>query len=155
MNIRFFQKSLLIIFTFYWFIFGHGGSSFLHRLISSCGEPGLLSSCAQASHCGGFSCGAQALEHAGLRSCGSHALEHRVSSCGGWVKLLHGVWGFLGSGIKPVSSALARDFFTTAPPGKPSLLVFELFLFWYSGNTAVVVRMCVRDETGHRVSWKR
>ena len=92
--------------------------------LSLAAESQGYSSCAQASHCGGFSCGAQTLEHAGFSSCGSHALEHRVSSCGGWVKLLHGVWGFLGSGIKPVSSAVARDFFPTAPPGKPSLLVF-------------------------------
>ena len=57
---------------------------------------------AQASHCGGFSCGAQALgawtsvvaacrlgscgtralERAGFSSCGSQALEHRLSSGG-------------------------------------------------------------------------
>ena len=39
------------------------GSSLLLRLFSSCGNPGLLSSCgAPASHCSGFSCcGAWAL----------------------------------------------------------------------------------------------
>ena len=49
-----------------------------------------LCCCAQASHCGGFSCcGARALgarasvvvTH-GLSSCGSQALERRLSSCG-------------------------------------------------------------------------
>ena len=34
-----------------------------------------------ASHCGGFSCGAQSLGHLGFSSCGSWALEHRLSSC--------------------------------------------------------------------------
>ena len=51
--------------------------SLLHRLFSSCGEQGLLSSCsAQPSHCGGFSC------------CSSWALEHRLSSCGTQAQLL-------------------------------------------------------------------
>ena len=53
-------------------------------------EQGLLSSCARASPCGGFSCwGAQALgaqasavaAH-GLSSCGSQALEHPLGNCG-------------------------------------------------------------------------
>ena len=35
------------------FIFGCAGSSLLHWLFSSCGEPGLLCSCGPwASHCG-------------------------------------------------------------------------------------------------------
>ena len=36
---------------FYWFIFGHAGSSLLHAVFRSCDKWGLLSSCsAQASH---------------------------------------------------------------------------------------------------------
>ena len=39
------------------FIFGRAGASLLHELFASCGEQGLLSSCAgQASHCRGSSC---------------------------------------------------------------------------------------------------
>ena len=41
---------------------------------SSCGEWGLLSSCGvRASHCGSFSCGAQAPGYAGFSSCGTWA----------------------------------------------------------------------------------
>ena len=32
----------------------------------------------------------------GLRSYGSRALEHRLSSCGAWTQLLHGVLELLG-----------------------------------------------------------
>ena len=35
------------------------------------------------------------------------------------------MWDLLGSGIKPMSTALAGGFFTTEPPGKP--LKFYLF----------------------------
>ena len=47
---------------FFEFIFGSDGSLLLHGVCSSCSEQGLLFCCGvQASHCGGFSCGAQAL----------------------------------------------------------------------------------------------
>ena len=51
----------------YLFIFGCAGSLLLHRIFSSCGERGLLSSCsAQASPCCRFSCyRAQVLGHMG------------------------------------------------------------------------------------------
>ena len=50
------------------FAFGCAGSSLLCRLLSSCGEQGLPSSCSEwASHCSGFSfCGAQSLRHLDL-----------------------------------------------------------------------------------------
>ena len=53
-------------------IFGCAGSLLLHRLLSSCSNQGLLSSCsAWASCCSGFSwCRARALGHMGFRSCG-------------------------------------------------------------------------------------
>ena len=74
--------------------FGAAGSSLLFGLFSSCGEPGLLSSCsgARASHCSGLSyCGAWALGHVGsvgvtcrlysmgFSSCSFQALEHRIN----------------------------------------------------------------------------
>ena len=66
-GLNFFFDALFI----YLFVFGCAGSSLLHRLFSSCGEPGLLPSCgARASHCGGFSCcRAQALGTVGFSSC--------------------------------------------------------------------------------------
>ena len=41
------------------------------------------------------------------------------SSCGAWAELPHGMWDLPGSGIEPVSPALAGQFFTTEPPEKP------------------------------------
>ena len=88
------------------FIFACTRSSLLSGLFYSWGEQGLLSSCgAQASHCGGFSCGR------------AWALEHRLSSCV-WAYLPHGLWNLPGPGIKPVSPTLVGVFFTPGPPGK-------------------------------------
>ena len=36
----------------------------------------------------------------------------------------HGMWGLPGSGIEPVSPALAGRFFTLGPPGKPVVVSF-------------------------------
>ena len=66
----------------YLFTFGCAGSPLLCGLFSSCVEWGLLSSCdMRASHCGDFSCGAQALGHTRFSSCASKVPEHRLSSC--------------------------------------------------------------------------
>ena len=54
----------------------------------------------------------------GLSSCGFHALERRFNSYGTRGLLLHGMWDIAGSGIKPVSPALAGGFLFTEPPGK-------------------------------------
>ena len=43
----------------------------------------------------------------GLRCYGSQAPEHRLSSCGVRAQLLHDMWDLPGTGIKPVSPALA------------------------------------------------
>ena len=107
------------------FIFYCTGSSLLQRLFSPsrCGKRGLLSSCCEwASRGGGFSCcRAHALEPAGfshcgtgLSGCGSLALEPRLSSRGTWAWLLQSMWHLPGSGVKPMSPALAGGFFTTS-----------------------------------------
>ena len=57
----------------------------------------------------------------GVNSCGSRTLEHRLGSCGMLAQLLCSIWDLPGSGIEPVSPALAGRFFTTEPPGKPCL----------------------------------
>ena len=49
----------------------------------------------------------------GLSSCSPQALEQ--------ANLLHSMWDLSGPGVEPVSPALAGRFFTTEPPGKPSL----------------------------------
>ena len=56
----------------------HDWVTSLSLSFSSCGEQGLLSSCAAwPSHCSGHSC-------CGLQCCSSQAPEHRLSSCGTW-----------------------------------------------------------------------
>ena len=65
--------------------------------------------------------GASAAAPRGLLSCGFQAPECGLSSCGVRASLLRGMWDLPGSGIEPVSPALAGRFFTTEPPGKPTL----------------------------------
>ena len=48
------------------------------------------------------------------------------SSWGSRAQLPHGMWDLPGSGLKPVSPALAGRFPATAPPGKPLLSPFYL-----------------------------
>ena len=62
--------------------------------------------------------------HAGFSSCGSRALERRLSSCGTWAQLLHGMWDLPRPGLEPTSPALAGRFLTTAPPGKSLFVLF-------------------------------
>ena len=59
----------------------------------------------------------------GLSICTSQALEHRLNSCGTQAYLFHGMWNLPGSGIKPVSLALAGEFFATEPQGSPIVLI--------------------------------
>ena len=96
----------------------------LHRLFSS-GELGLLSSCGvQASHCDGFSCcRTLALGHVGFSCCGSWTLEHRLNSCGARAWWLCGLSEFPGSGIDPMSPALAGKFFNMEPPDKLQIML--------------------------------
>ena len=82
-----------LLFT-YVFIFTCAESSLLCGLFSCWGKWGLLCSChARAAHCGGFSCGAQALGCMGFRSCGSQTLEHRFNSCAAWASGIFLDWG--------------------------------------------------------------
>ena len=70
--------------------------------------------------------------------------EHRLSSCGAWAELLHGMWDLPGLGIEPMSLALAGGFFTPEPPEMLhglffiSLVVEELFLLIFRFLSSVV-----------------
>ena len=75
---------------------------------SSCGEQGLLFIVVH-----GLCSGAPAL---GARA--SVVVAHRLSSCGARVQLLRCMWDLPGSGLEPLSLALAGRFLSTAPPGK-------------------------------------
>ena len=62
----------------------------------------------------------------------SVAAARGLSSRGTWACLLCGMRDLPRSGIEPVSPALAGEFFTTEPPGKPwtfsMILKCEIFL---------------------------
>ena len=117
--------SVFLFYNFHMFIFGCIGSCLLHGPFSSCSEWGLLSGCsAQAPGCNGFPCGqAKAVGRVGCGSGGCRALEHRPNSCGARAYLVQGMWDLPGSGIKPMSPALAGGFFTTEPPATLVLFV--------------------------------
>ena len=62
-----------------------------------------------------------------------HRLQtRRLSSCGSRAQLLHGMWDLPRPGLEPVSPALAGRPSTTAPPGKPSELLFSCENFYSS-----------------------
>ena len=59
-----------------------------------------------------------------------HKLQtRRLSNRGLRAQLLRGMWDLPRPGLEPVSPALAGRFSTTAPPGKPSLLLLLSNLF--------------------------
>ena len=90
-----------LLFYFYLFIFGCAVSWLCLGFLQLQGV-GTLSSCrAQASHCGGFSCGALAV------GCMD------MSCCGAGASLPCDLWDLLGQGIELVSSALAGTLSTT------------------------------------------
>ena len=84
------------------------GLRFRARAFSSCGKWGPLF----------------IVVHGPLTITASLVAEHRLqtrrlSNCGSRAQLLCGMWNLPGSGLEPVSPALAGGFLTTAPPGKP------------------------------------
>ena len=72
-----------------------------------------------------------------------HRLQtRRLSSCGSRAQLLRGMWDPPRPGLESVSPALAGRFSTTAPPGKPQCLVFNLQIccfYFYSFIQSVFV----------------
>ena len=59
-----------------------------------------------------------------------HRLQtRRLSNCGSRAQPLRGMWDPPGPGLEPVSPALAGGLSTTAPPGKPQDLLFNMLLY--------------------------
>ena len=83
--------------------------------------------------CSGFSCcraqtlGSQVSVVAalGLSSCSSRALDHRLSSCGSWAQLLHGMWISLDQGWNPCPLHWQADSYSLYHQGSPQLLFHE------------------------------
>ena len=91
------------------------GHSFCARAFSSCGERGPLFIAV----------------HGPLTVAASPVAEHRLqmcrlSSCGSRAQLLRGMRDPPRPGSEPVSPTLAGRFSTTAPPGKPPLLILYI-----------------------------
>ena len=120
----------------YLFIFGCARSSLLHKLFSSRIEQRLLSKLQCMSFSWQWLLFLLARGHVGFSSCGTLVLEHRLSSCGARAQLLYGRWDLSGSGMEPVSPALAGKFFTTESSGKPTLNLLNT-ITTKQGNTLV------------------
>ena len=96
------------------------GLHFCARAFSSCGEWGPLFIAVR----GPLIIAASLVAEHRLQTC-------RLSACGSWAQLLRGMWDLPRPGLEPVSPALAGRVSTTAPPGKPSMLMFYcLDLVW-------------------------
>ena len=86
-----------------------------------------------------------------------HRLQtHRLSSCGSRAQLLRGMWDLPRPGLEHVSPALAGRFSTTAPPGKPHSMLFDIGLsniFWYipsgKGNKNKWMGLCQTRKLLH------
>ena len=72
-----------------------------------------------------------------LRNCGSRAPERRLNSCDACTLLIRDAWNLPGSGIEPVSPAVAGRFFITEPPGKPHLSPHFFFFAMMIGGISV------------------
>ena len=98
------------------------GLRFCVRAVSSCGERGPLFI---AVH-GPLTIAASLVAEHRLQTC-------RLSSCGSRAQLLRGMWYLPRPGLEPVSPALAGRFSTTAPPGKPPVLLsYHPCIHWNS-----------------------
>ena len=79
-----------------------------------------------------------------------HRLQtRRLSSCGSRAQLLRGMWDLPRPGLELLSPALAGRFPTTAPPGKPSTIIFKnkitflLVYLWF-----LPLSVCVFEPRG-------
>ena len=93
------------------------GLCFCARAFSSCGERGPLF----------------IVVHGPLTVVASLVAEHKLqtcklSSCGSRAQLLCSMWDLPRPGFEPVCPALAGRFSTTAPPGKPHLVLLNASL---------------------------
>ena len=88
------------------------GLHFCARALSSCGKRGPPFIAVRGSLTIAASLAAE------------HRLQtHRLSNCGSRAQLLRGMWDPPRPGPEPVSPALAGRLPTTAPPGKPCILI--------------------------------
>ena len=90
----------------------------------------------------------------GFSHCGTRVLEHRLSSCGARDQLLHGRWDLSGSGMDPVSPALAGKFFTTESAGKPTLNLLNT-VTTKQGNTLLREKASIHENRSMKGVYSR
>ena len=111
----FFLVFLKLINLFIYLFLAVLGLRFCVRAFSSCGKRGPLFIVV----CGPLTVAASlAAEH--------RLQTRRLSSCGSRAQLLRGMWDLPRPGLEPVSPALAGGLSTTALPGKPCPVLFNI-----------------------------
>ena len=117
------------------------GLRFCARAFSSCGKRGPLLIAVRRP----------------LTIAASPVAEHRLqtrrlSNCGSWAQLLRGMWDLPRPGLEPVSPALAGRFSTTAPPGKPCVLLYVNYILILNIILIRVnflsIKMCLLQKIG-------
>ena len=122
-----FKKNFVCLFVYFW----------LHWVFIAKWRPSLVSvsrSCSLLG-CTGFSLWwllllqSMGSRHKGFSSCSSQTHELGLRSCSPWAWLPYGMWNLPGTGIEPMSPALAGEFLTTGSPGKSEnpFLAFSSF----------------------------
>ena len=107
----------LNLFIFIYLFLAVLGLHFCARAFSSCGKRGPLFIAVRGP----------------LTVAASLVAEHRLqtrrlSTCGSRAQPLRGTWDLPRPGLEPVPPALAGGFSTTAPPGKPWVFFFNIFI---------------------------
>ena len=92
------------------------GLRFCARAFSSCGKWGPLFIAVR----GPLTIAASLVEH--------RLQMRRLSNCGSRAQLLRGMWDPPRPGLEPASPAPAGRLPTTAPPGKPHEITFNMFI---------------------------
>ena len=108
---------LQFIYLFIYLFMAVLGLRFCVRAFSSCGKRGPLFI---AVH-GPLTIAASLVAEHRLQTC-------RLSNCGSQAQLLCGMWDLPRPGLEPVCPALTGRFSTTAPPGKPCVIILESHL---------------------------
>ena len=107
-------RVLLFIYLFIYLFMTVLGLRFCARVFSSCGKWGAL-----------FIAVRRPLTIAASLVAEHRLQTRRLGNCGSRAQLLRSMWDLPRPGLEPMSPALAGRFSTTAPPGKPLVLVFK------------------------------
>ena len=109
---------LFVLIYLFLFIYGCVGLRFCARAFSSCGKRGPLFIVVWGPPTIAASPAAE------------HRLQtRRLSNCGSWAQLLRGMWDPPRPGLEPALPAPAGRLPTTAPPGKPLVVLIAFIIY--------------------------